>query len=47
MDSPIFILGCTKLGTTFDAKIYLTDIQIDLFVVPFESHFFSKYREGN
>jgi hypothetical protein len=38
MDKPIFILGCTKSGTTLMRNLF--DGHPDLFVVPFESHFF-------
>lgn len=38
MDRPIFILGCTKSGTTLMRNLF--DGHPDLFVVPFESHFF-------
>lgn len=38
MDAPIFILGCTKSGTTLMRNLF--DGHPDLFVVPMESHFF-------
>ena len=44
MDSPIFILGCTKSGTTLMRNLF--DGHPDLFVVPFESHFFQNTGRG-
>lgn len=38
MKDPIFILGCTKSGTTLMRNLF--DGHPDLFIVPFESHFF-------
>jgi len=37
-DSPIFILGCTKSGTTLMRNLF--DGHPELFVIPTESHFF-------
>ena len=36
--SPIFILGCTKSGTTLLRNLF--DGHPDLFIIPFETHFF-------
>ncbi|MGB0916217.1 MAG: sulfotransferase family protein [Flavobacteriales bacterium] len=44
MDKPIFILGCTKSGTTLMRNLF--DGHPDLFVVPFESHFFQNTGRG-
>lgn len=37
-DRPIFILGCTKSGTTLMRNLF--EGHPDLFIVPFESHYF-------
>ncbi len=42
MDNPIFILGCTKSGTTLMRNLF--DGHPDLFAVPMESHFFQNIR---
>jgi protein-tyrosine sulfotransferase len=44
MDRPIFILGCTKSGTTLMRNLF--DGHPDLFVIPFESHFFQNTGRG-
>ena len=44
MDKPIFILGCTKSGTTLMRNLF--DGHPDLFVIPFESHFFQNTGRG-
>ncbi|PLX22872.1 MAG: hypothetical protein C0599_05440 [Salinivirgaceae bacterium] len=42
MDKPIFILGCTKSGTTLMRNLF--DGHPDFFVIPTESHFFQHTR---
>ncbi len=42
MNKPIFILGLTKSGTTLMRNLF--DGHQDLFVVPFESHFFQNIK---
>ena len=42
MNEPIFILGCTKSGTTLLRNLF--DGHPQLFVVPSESHFFQNAR---
>jgi hypothetical protein len=42
MDKPIFIVGCTKSGTTLMRSLF--DGHPDLFVIPTESHFFQNIK---